>query len=682
MAVGIVSTIPEKCKRCYTCVRECPARAIKVESGQATVIEERCIACGNCVKVCAQKAKRIEDSTVEVREMLAGDVPVFACLAPSFPAAFDEVDPGQVISAVRRLGFAEVWEVAFGAELISGAYAKLFHEAQRSGARVIATACPAIVAYVEKYLPDLHGALAPIVSPMIAVARAMRQRHGTDIRIVFIGPCIAKKNEIRDPCVAGTVDAVLTFVELVKMLQHAQIDLSGMPTSGFDGPRCYLARSFPISGGLLKTAGLSQDILENDIVITEGKDRVLEALADLAQGKSQARLFDVLFCEGCISGPKMLNDLTVIARKEILADYVNEQSRHVSQKDLAEALAEFRDVDLSRGFTRQDLVLPQPEEQQIAEALRTMKKFAPEDQLNCGACGYRTCREKAIAVCQGLAEAEMCLPYLVEELEASYDRLQNSHEQLASAQQRLVQAERLASMGQLSAGVAHEINNPLGTILLYSHMLVKQLRETDPQREDVQMIMSEATRCKDIVRGLLDFARQSHMSKEPTDLGGIIGNVTGIMASRGDAKGVRLCSDVAPDLPTMMIDAAQIKQMLVNLVSNGIDAVDQSGEVRVSAHRCNGGDAVEIQVADNGCGIAPENLPKLFTPFFSTKEMGKGTGLGLAIAYGIVKMHSGDISAESEVNRGTTFTICLPVGHAEGAEDPWASDAGEQESAG
>ena len=679
--MGIVSTIPEKCKRCYTCVRECPAKAIKVEAGQAMVVEERCIACGNCVKVCAQKAKLIMDSTAHVGDMLAGDVPVFACLAPSFPAAFDGCRAGQVIAAVRELGFPHVWEVAFGAELISGEYAKLFHEAQRTGARVITTPCPAIVAFIEKYLPALHESLAPIVSPMIAVARAIRQRHGADVRIVFIGPCIAKKNEIRDPCVEGTVDAVLSFVELVKMFQRAGIEPERSPESGFDGPRCYLARSFPISGGLLKTAGLSQDILQNDIVITEGKSRVLEALEELAQGKSQARFFDVLFCEGCINGPKMLNDLSVIARKEILADYVNEQNRHVSQKDLAEALAEFKDLDLSRRFTRQNLVLPKPSEQEIAEALRAMKKFAPEDQLNCGACGYGSCREKAIAVCQGLAEAEMCLPYLVEELEATCDNLQQSHEELASAQQRLVQAERLASMGQLSAGVAHEINNPLGTVLIYSHMLLKQLKEGDSQRDDLNMIVSEAMRCKNIVRGLLDFARQSRVIKAPADLGGIIDEVTHIMATRADAAGLRLTRSVEPDLPTMMLDGSQIKQMLVNLVENSIDAITNGGEVRIAARLCETGDTVEIQVTDDGRGIPRENLSRLFTPFFTTKEMGEGTGLGLAIAYGIVKMHAGDISAESEEGRGTTFTVCLPVGQADQAIEACLLGANERESA-
>jgi signal transduction histidine kinase/NAD-dependent dihydropyrimidine dehydrogenase PreA subunit len=674
--MAIVTTIPEKCKRCYTCVRECPAKAIKVENGQAMVIEERCIVCGNCVKVCAQKAKRIEDSIVDVQRMLAEKDRVFACFAPSFPAAFHPTRPGKLVAAARRFGFEQIWEVAFGAELVSLEYTKLFKTAQRTGHRIIATPCPAIVAFIEKYMPALHSALAPIVSPMIAVARAIRKRHGSDVRIVFIGPCIAKKNEIRDPCVAGTVDSVLTFREFTDMMHEAGIVPDELAESGFDGPRCHIGRSFPISGGLLKTASLSTDILENDIIITEGKDRVLEVLGELADEKSEARFFDVLFCEGCINGPKMINDLSVFARKEIIADYVVEQSRYTIQKNLVESLAEFEDLDLSRGFTRQNLKLRQPTEDQIAEALHAMKKFAPEDQLNCGACGYPTCREKAIAVCQDLAEPEMCLPYLVEELEETCVRLEQSHAELNSTQRRLIETERLSSMGQLSAGVAHEINNPLGTVLLYSHVLLKQLKDGDPMRDDLQMIISEATRCKEIVRGLLDFARQARVSKAPTNLATVIVEALSATTPQAAQAGVHLTSDLPGDLPEMMIDATQIRQMLVNLVQNAIDSVGDDGEVRIAARLRPSADSVEIKVSDNGCGIPKENLSKLFTPFFTTKKIGKGTGLGLAIAYGVVKMHSGDITVDSEVGKGSAFTVTLPIASEEDAcEQPGSGAA-------
>jgi two-component system NtrC family sensor kinase len=665
--MGIVTTIPERCKRCYSCVRECPAKAIKVIHGQATVIEEQCIACGNCVKVCAQKAKKIEDSTTFVKHMLKSRQRVFACLAPSFPVAFHPLEPARLISAVRLLGFHDVWEVAFGAELISREYTKLFKEALQTGRYVISTPCPAIVSYVEKYLPSLHDALAPIASPMIAVARAIRQRYGSAVRVVFIGPCIAKKNEIRDPMVQGTVDAVLTFEELSAMIEEAGIDPAGTKPSGFDGPVCYLGRSIPISGGLLRTTGLQADILENDLLVTEGKDRVLGVLREVMEGKSKARLFDLLFCEGCINGPKITNALSVFSRKEQLAEYIVEQNRFTMRRELVEALAEFEALDLRRTFSPEVVALPHPTEEQIEAALQSMRKFRPEDQLNCGSCGYPSCREKAIAVCQGLAEVEMCLPYLVEGLETTLKELQESHKELASAQSKLIQTERLASMGQISAGVAHEINNPLSTILLYSHMLLKRHQDQDPASEEVQMILSEATRCRNIMRGLLDFARQSRVVKEPADLAALVAEVVDNLRLKFARPGLEIAAQLQDDLPQIPLDSDQVRQMLVNLVQNGIDALNGTGRVLISTRlyppdsTAAEARAVEIQVRDTGAGMSREVLEQIFTPFYTTKQLGKGTGMGLAIVYGVVKMHAGDISVDSEPGKGTTVTIHLPL---------------------
>ena len=180
---------------------------------------------------------------------------------------------------------------------------------------MISTPCPSIVSYIEKYLPSLHDALAPIVSPMIAVARAIKERFGAGVRVVFIGPCIAKKAEIRDPFVQGEVDAVLTFKELLDMFQEAGIEPRELKASAFDGPLCYLGRSLPISGGLLRAAGFHTDILENSVLVTEGKDRVLAVLKELTEGKSKAKMFDLLFCEGCINGPKIPNDHGVFAKQ-------------------------------------------------------------------------------------------------------------------------------------------------------------------------------------------------------------------------------------------------------------------------------------------------------------------------------------------------------------------------------
>jgi signal transduction histidine kinase len=524
---------------------------------------------------------------------------------------------------------------------------------------VISTPCPAIVSYVEKYLPALHGSLAPVVSPMVATARAVRQRHGEGVRIVFIGPCIAKKAEIRDPYVQGTVDAVVTFEELAEMLLAAGVDPAAEQPGGFDSPPCGTGRSIPLSGGLLRSTGFDADILQNSVLVTEGRERVLGALKELAEGTSRVRMLDVLFCEGCVNGPKMTSSLSMFARRELLTDHINEQNRGVMPRDPLDGPADLAGVDVRRGFSGQAVVLPQPSEEEIAEALRRMRKYTLEDQLNCGSCGYPSCREKAIAVCQGLAEVSMCLPYLVEELESTLQVLQRSHQ---ATQDRLVQTERLASMGQISAGVAHEINNPLSTILLYSHMLLKAHRDGGPESDDLQMIVNEANRCRSIMRGLLDFARQSRVVKTPTDLGALVRDVADSMLMKLGGGPVRVTAEVQPGLPLLMLDGEQVRQMLVNLVQNGLDALPASGgEVEIRAGRDESGNLAVLKVRDSGCGMPQEMLSEIFTPFYTTKQLGQGTGMGLSIVYGVVKMHAGDISVDSEVGKGTTFTIRLPV---------------------
>ncbi|MDZ7392773.1 MAG: 4Fe-4S binding protein, partial [candidate division KSB1 bacterium] len=197
----VVQTIRDKCKRCYSCVRNCPARAIKIIEGQAEVIKERCIGCGNCVLVCAQKAKKIESGIEHTEELLRSGNPVYALLAPSFPAAFPDDRPGQLVSALRQLGFARVVEVAVGADMIAREYARLFR--QSSMTTIISTPCPAIVEFIQKYHPALILHMAPIVSPMIATGRAVKAMYDPDCRLVFIGPCIAKKKEKVDQKVAG-----------------------------------------------------------------------------------------------------------------------------------------------------------------------------------------------------------------------------------------------------------------------------------------------------------------------------------------------------------------------------------------------------------------------------------------------------------------------------------------------
>ncbi|MFH1707905.1 MAG: cache domain-containing protein [Planctomycetota bacterium] len=246
-------------------------------------------------------------------------------------------------------------------------------------------------------------------------------------------------------------------------------------------------------------------------------------------------------------------------------------------------------------------------------------------------------------------------------VEAADESLKAAYLQLKEKQQQLVQAERLASMGQLSAGVAHELNNPLGTILLHSHILLKRYRDDAEAARDLKLIADESNRCKNIVRGLLDFGQQSRVARIPTDVGGLVTAVIGVMKSGPAAAGIRFRTEIAAGLPEATVDRDQIRQVLIIILENAVKAVDPAaGEIVCSVTRREATGRFVITVRDNGCGIPEANLSKLFTPFFTTRELGQGTGLGLAIAYGIIKMHGGSITVDSRPGAGAVFTVELP----------------------
>jgi signal transduction histidine kinase/ferredoxin len=660
---GVVSTIREKCRRCYQCVRNCPAKAIRVQEGQATVVPERCIGCGNCIRVCAQSAKKVESDAVPItKSMIAAGERVVACLAPSFPVACPGVRPRQVVAAARRLGFSEVREVAVGAELVGRAYRDLVHG--NGGRRpLISSPCPALVSYVEKYLPELIPHLAPVVSPMIALGRLIKQQLSPGAKVVFIGPCVAKKAEARDPNLIGAVDTVLTFHEFASWLEEAGIGLASLPDGEFDPPHPSVGRVFPISGGLLRTAALAADVLDDEIVVTEGVERTTELLRELIHTPTDPRFFDLLFCEGCIKGPFAGNQGNAASLKHLVIGYTKQEMlRHGD--DPLEGVAE---VDLSRTFSNLHIEAPRPSEDEIRAILRQTNKTKPEDELNCGACGYPSCRDKAIAVHQGLAEAEMCLPYLIDKLETTITELNTSRRELLETEEQLIHSEKLASMGQLAAGVAHEINNPLGTVLIYAHMLLKGLPAADPRRQDAEIIANEADRCRHIVRGLLDFSRQSKLRDELVDINELVRETLALFEKRPGFEKTEAVLNLDPNLPRTLADPEQMKQAFINMVENASEAMPGGGQLTITTQLSRDATKIIIRLSDTGCGILEENLERIFDPFFTTKQIGQGTGLGLAIVYGIVKMHRGGIWVDSKAGQGATFTISLPV--IENSED-------------
>lgn len=409
----VVYTNKAQCRDCYRCVRMCPVKAIRMDQGQAHVEPSRCLACGTCVRECPQGAKLVRDDVEIARQLVGSEARTAVSLAPSFAAAFPAWQHGRLVSALRRLGFDYVGETAIGAAHVAQATAEVVR--RKSNRSHICTACPAVVTYVEGYRPNLVEALVPIVSPMVAHARHIRRTLGDNVKVVFIGPCVAKKAEAERLELRGVVDCALTFTELHRWLETESIDLVACEESDFDEKPQGDAQLFPLEGGCVRTMGWTTDILDARVLPVSGFAEISDAFASLDE-TAQPTVIEPLFCtRGCVNGPAMETDRNTFSRRKRVLDYAR-----TSDKE-PEAIAK---GDLETAFQR---ATPDKEEDVSEEAIRHVLnqtgKASEENQLNCAACGYSTCREKAIAVIRGLAEPEMCMPYMKRLAEQRVDRI-------------------------------------------------------------------------------------------------------------------------------------------------------------------------------------------------------------------------------------------------------------------
>lgn len=653
----VVSTIGEKCKKCYACIKSCPARAIKVKDGKASVMEERCISCGHCTTVCSQNAKVVK-SYLEALASDIGKYEMSAIVAPSFVVSMPELDY-KLPALLKKLGFRNVYEVGFGADLVSIEYQKYLLE--NKGNTVIATPCHAIVKYIQKYEPELVPLLAPIVSPMVAAAKVAKSRNPGH-RVAFIGPCISKIEE--KSSYDDLIDYVITFDEFKKWVKDSGIDVTSLGVSDFDEPQAGIGAVYPLSGGLLKSANQREDVIDFDTIVSEGKDRVLMVIDSIKNGSVHGKFVDILFCMGCIDGPKICSKLNYFEKKSKIADYVRKKLNSRQIEKWLRLVNDYKKIALRTIFSPEEYPRQKtPSEEEIRKVLVEMQKLRPEDELNCGACGYHSCREKAAAIVEGLAEKEMCLPYLIDKLEENLNLLKSSNDTLRSTQRELIQKEKLASLGQMASGVAHEINNPLGTVLLYAHMLNDAI-EDKGMKEDVQTIITEINRTKEIITEMLNFSRDNKLTITQFDFRDILKELTLKYEKDFSSLGFRITLRMdCPEAAVIEADFSALMQVFSNLVSNSRDAIleagRETGSIEIKVRKTE--DELRVEHSDNGVGIKPEQMPKLFTPFYTTKKFGKGTGLGLPVTYGIIKMHRGKITVDSVVGEKTTFRITLPV---------------------
>ncbi len=393
------------CKNCYKCIRHCPVKAIRFSGNQAHIIDNECILCGQCFVVCPQNAKQIVDETEKVKVLIQSGDPVIVSIAPSFIANYDGAGINSMRKALKKMGFFDAEETAIGATIVKNEYERMLREDERDV--VISSCCHSVNLLIQKHFPSCLEYLADVMSPMQAHCLDIKKRY-PEAKTVFVGPCVAKKDEA--DYYSGIVDAVLTFEELTEWMKEERIELE----TETDSEDCSRARFFPTTGGVLKTM---EENSGYTYVAIDGVENCMAVLRDIEKGKISKCFIEMSSCIGsCVGGPvieKYHHDSTVKDYLEV-ASYAGSRDFEVTQP---------KPVELKKFLSYIEPKLPYPSEFEINSALRQMGKFKPADELNCGSCGYNTCREKAVAICQGKAEISMCLPFLKDKAESFSDTI-------------------------------------------------------------------------------------------------------------------------------------------------------------------------------------------------------------------------------------------------------------------
>ncbi len=411
--MSIIQFREANCKNCYKCIRSCPVNAIAFKNDQAEIIHDECTLCGSCLKVCPQNAKSVNSEIEKVKKFISKKEKVYVSLAPSFVSAFD-YDDKWLYCALKKLGFTHVEGTANGAYQVSRQYEKLLYKKEMKN--IITSCCSSIIFLIEKHYPELIGMLAPVVSPMIAHAKMLRETYGQRIKVVFIGPCISKKEEYNDLQNENQIDAVITFDELDKWFEEEAIYQNLDMTEeirNFDN----ITRIYPVPGGILKTIDKSAKKNYRSISV-DGFERCIDILQSIVEGNIENYFIEMSSCAGgCIAGPCMKHiHGGFLTSRERLINYAKKSA--ANQNDTKGSLMSSTKIDFSKTFIDRSKKNEEPSEAVIQGILNSIGKFSVDKELNCGACGYPTCREKAIAVFRGKAQVHMCLPYMRERAES------------------------------------------------------------------------------------------------------------------------------------------------------------------------------------------------------------------------------------------------------------------------
>ena len=411
--MGIIDFKATKCKHCYKCVRYCDVKAIMIKDERAEIMPDKCILCGHCLQICPQEAKTLNSDLQLVQSMIRRGEKVIVSIAPSYMGLMTYKTIGQVKNALKRLGFYDVRETSEGAAVVTAEYARLLEEGTMEN--MITTCCPSVNSLIEIYYPQLVPYMAPVVSPMIAHGMMIKKQH-PDGKVVFLGPCIAKKQESEDSRHAGVIDAVLNFTDINQWLSEAGIVVSECEDEPFVQIDPKVNRIYPVTNGVVNSVLSTEKGADRyRKFYVHGLSNCIDLCRSMIRGEIKGCFIEMNSCSGgCIKGPTV-NDET-ISRFKVKLDMEETISREPADSGEIEQVLE--SLSFVKNFEDRSVNDPMPTEEQIREILRMTGKTKPEDELNCGACGYPTCREKAIAVFQKKAELNMCIPFMHDKAES------------------------------------------------------------------------------------------------------------------------------------------------------------------------------------------------------------------------------------------------------------------------
>lgn len=501
----IIQIDHKQCNRSYACIRACPVKAITARSkdGMPVVNHARCIGCGSCLNVCATKAVSHISDLEKTTELLQSDNKVAAIVDPTISGEFPDItDYRKFVEMIRKLGFKYVNEVSFGVDIIAGKYKELLNNFK--GKYYLLANCPTLVSYIEKFIPELIDNIAPLVNPMTATAKIVRQLYGDDLKIVFIGPCLSARHDAQLFDDSGKVDTVLTFRELRQLFDQFKIKEAKVEYSDFDAPIGYLGSLYPISNGIIHAAELDESLLNGKIISVEGKNNMMDAIDEFNEHpESLKKHFNIFYHAGCLTGPGTTSRSKQFLRRSLVIDYVNKRLKGFDKKRWEDAIKKFSLLDMSRQFIKDDQRLPDPDQDQLEEVLKSLGKHI-EENAACNACGFRNCYDFARSISQGLSKPEMCLNYSVTTKQEYIKTLKNNNERLKQQQESLLENERELRQEHQKVKQRSETTSALLKNLPSAAVIVdEKLKVIESNESFINVLGEDAEMINEVIPGLV-----------------------------------------------------------------------------------------------------------------------------------------------------------------------------------